>query len=340
MHMAMNQTGACIQVSVCREKSVSAGLLMFLYVISGIVVLLTVCGNLLIIISVCHFKQLHTPTNMLILSLAVSDCLVGVFVMPFHFMWLIETCWNFDSVFCVVFNLVSAHLTAVSVQNVALISVDRFIALSYPFLYAKKISLNVAYCVVLFTWLALLLYSSALVYFNRNHADHEMCPGQCLFTLDEVCSLIDLILLFILPCAVMIMLYSQILFIVKRHSNAIHKLHGRRNANHSNTMNSMRSERKAAKVFGILVVIFLLCLVPYYVCSILIAGINTEMINTIMKNMLTLFYLNSTINPVIYALFYPWFRRSVSIILTCRILYTDSSLINVLSSSRNAVVSK
>jgi len=40
-------------------------------------------------------------------------------------------------------------------------------------------------------------------------------------------------------------------------------------------------------------------------------------------------YINSTINPIIYGFFYPWFRKTLSLIITMRIFEPNSSDITV-----------
>ncbi|XP_058246953.1 trace amine-associated receptor 13c-like [Hemibagrus wyckioides] len=323
-----NQSDRCEHFS-CPERSVSPAVYILLYVCSAAVVLLTVCGNLLVIISVLHFKHLHTPTNTLVLSLAVTDFLIAVFVMPFVFIWSIESCWIFKTDFCISFFLTAGLLMNISIYNIALIAVDRYVALSNPFLYTNTISRRTMCIVVYSNWCVSLAYNTTLYYFTGNLRGFVLCPGECLLILDEVWSVIDLVYSFIFPLSVIIILYTQVFVIAKKHATAIRELNNHtRPKTQKITSHSMKSERKAAKVLGILVSVFLVCLLPYFIYSLL--GGDIQQLETFLK-MLIVLYLNSTINPVIYALFYPWFRRCIILILTLQIFQTDSALINVLS---------
>ncbi|XP_066533672.1 trace amine-associated receptor 13c-like [Hoplias malabaricus] len=318
-----NQTEECLPY-ICPERSVSTAVYVLLYVSAAAVVLLTVCGNLLIIISVCHFKQLHTPTNMLILSLAVSDFLVGAFVLPLALIWLIESCWIFKRIYCICFHSASYFLTSTSIYNIALIAVDRYVALSNPFFYTKAVSVNTTCLIILCDWFILLSYNLTLLYFNLPIVKIIMCPGDCFFALDNIWSQVDLLFTFIFPFTLITIIYTFIFIIAKKHASAIREL----NAQTSNNFTDTRSERKAAKVLTILVFVFLVCLLPYFIYTLLGNVVSLEFKSS--ETVTVLLYLNSAINPVIYALFYPWFRKCVKLIFTLQIFRKDSTIINII----------
>ncbi|XP_046730098.1 trace amine-associated receptor 13c-like [Silurus meridionalis] len=325
----LNLSDRCEHFS-CPERSVSPAVYILLYVCGAAVVLLTVCGNMIVIISVLHFKQLHTPTNMLVFSLAVSDFLVGVIFIPSMLIWTIESCWIFGTGVCISLWLICSFLTVVSIYNVALISVDRYVALSHPFFYTNTISMRMMCTVVYCNWCVCLAYSITFYYFNMSFMNFLLCPGECFFIVNDVWTVIDLVITFIFPLSVIIILYSRVFLIAKKHATAIRELNNHtRPQTQKITSHSMKSERKAAKVLGILVAVFLACLLPYFIYTLLgdVIKLQTETSQIV----IIVLYLNSTINPFIYALFYPWFRRCVKLIITLQIFRANSALINVLT---------
>ena len=60
----------------------------------------TVCGNILVLYALRTEKHLRTVSNLFILSLAVADLAVGLFVMPFSATTIIAGRWTFSSVVC------------------------------------------------------------------------------------------------------------------------------------------------------------------------------------------------------------------------------------------------
>ncbi|XP_028654824.1 trace amine-associated receptor 13c-like [Erpetoichthys calabaricus] len=304
-----------------------------LYCFFSTAILVTVGGNLVVIISISHFKQLRTPTNLLVLSLAVADLFLGLFSMPLVMVRSVETCWFFGSTVCIMYSFVDVVLCAVSVFHLVFIAIDRYHAVCDPMHYPSKITVSTVWMFIAIGWIIPILYSSGLLYFRGNSDGIEvynLCPGDCMILLNALWGLLDTLFTFCLPFSVMISLYSKIFIVARQHARAIHhlvhqKLTGERKRNAEN----QKIDNKATKTLGIVVSVFILCWSPYCFNNLFTSVSDVSSSPLVVDIFGWLAYFNSAFNPIIYGLFYPWFRKALKLILTFKILQHDSSLINL-----------
>ncbi|XP_056326419.1 trace amine-associated receptor 13c-like [Danio aesculapii] len=288
------------------------------YIFVGVTSVFTVFLNLLVIISISHFKQLHTPTNVLILSLAVADLIAGLILMPVQGMKLIEPCWYFGEMFCPIFPLILYVVVTASLGNLIIISVDRYIAVNDPLRYPLKVNNSRIVVSIVINWLFSFFYSFYLLYEVLLHPDTtHTCIGECVLVVKVEYLILDAFVCFAAPCSVIISLYVKICVVAHYQAKNINSV----------TDKKARSEKKAAKTLGIVVLVYLLCWMPYYLITLSLGhDENDALIINIMYWMLC---MNSCMNPLIYAMFYRWFRLSAKYILTLKIFEPSSEYLNL-----------
>ncbi|XP_028654764.1 trace amine-associated receptor 13c-like [Erpetoichthys calabaricus] len=319
----------------CLRRTRSRETYVILYICSSISLILTIFGNLLVVISVSHFRQLHTPSNFLVLSLAAADFLIGIFLMPPKIIQIIEDCWYFGDNFCYFHALLGFLLTTVSVSNLVFIAIDRYVAVCDPLLYGTKITIPLIQIGISSSWILSVLYAWAILFFKGHYLTRDdgfVCLGECVGFYTKVWGIVDLIVTFIFPCTVIICLYSKVFMVVRRHLKKINTVNQQIKTKEADQNKiPKKSERKAAKTLGIVIFVFLLFCVPFYLCAIMNAYTDVVVPDAIFNIFLWLAYFNSGMNPIIYALFYPWFQKSIKLIVTLKICSPESSIMNVCS---------
>lgn len=314
--------------SSCRGLKRPRSEAVLLYVLLSCITVLTVTLNLLVIISISHFKQLHAPTHLLLLSLAVADLLVGLLVMPVEMIRFIETCWLLGDFVCALSYIVGFSLTSASVGNMVLISIDRYIAICFPLHYAATITRSRVEACLCLCWACSFVYNGLLLKDHLREPDkHNSCHGECLVVIDYVSGTIDLVFTFIGSCSVIFILYSRVFIAAVSQARAL-RSRTRVVPPGKVRVTAKSSEHKAARTLGVVILVFLMSFCPYYYPS--LAGQDIANNASAWAIVSWVLYFNSCLNPLIYAFFYPWFRKAIRNIVTMKILERGSSQANIL----------
>ncbi|XP_073191303.1 trace amine-associated receptor 4-like [Lepidochelys kempii] len=307
---------------------------MYSFMVGAIV--LTMGGNMLVIISIAHFKQLHSPTNFLICSMATTDFLLSFMVMPYSMIRSVESCWYFGDLFCKLHTCCDIMLCTTSIFHLCFISVDRYYAVCDPLHYVTKITVPVIGLFLLISWSVPFLFAFGLVFSELNiegieeYVASTNCSGFCAFIFNKLWGVLGSLIAFFFPGTVMVEIYVHIFTVARKHARQMDKIPSTiKYASAMTNKISTKKESKATKTLSIVMGVFLFCWLPFFILTIADPFINFSTPEDLYIAFLWLGYFNSTCNPIIYGLFYSWFRKAFKMIVTGTIFRPDSSILTL-----------
>ncbi|EDL29938.1 5-hydroxytryptamine (serotonin) receptor 1D, isoform CRA_a [Mus musculus] len=199
---SLNATGAW-------DPEVLQALRISLVVVLSVITLATVLSNAFVLTTILLTKKLHTPANYLIGSLATTDLLVSILVMPISIAYTTTRTWNFGQILCDIW--VSSDITCctASILHLCVIALDRYWAITDALEYSKRRTAGHAAAMIAAVWIISICISIPPLFWRQATAHEEMSDclvntSQISYTIYSTCGA------FYIPSILLIILYGRI----------------------------------------------------------------------------------------------------------------------------------
>lgn len=255
---------------------------------SSILAFFILAGNVLVILAYGKNHRLQTQTNMFIASLAVTDFIVGAVSVP---TWVYGTFVDHQENFrglSELFGSFDRFSALASIFHLTAISVERSLSITRPFVY-EALSPSVYKCMLIAAWLTAALFT--VFFWLLASLQFRGVATVTIFTVG-----------FVIPSVLMLTVYTGIF----RTARALIDRTATDRSEES-LRNKVREERKVAMTVSVVTMLFLMAWLPFFVVSLLAHFCKNCLPKgddqiTMVRMVKWLHYLNSAVNPFIYAL--------------------------------------
>ncbi|RXN28360.1 histamine H2 receptor-like protein [Labeo rohita] len=285
-------------------------------------ILLTVSGNILVCLAVYATRRLRNVTNCFIVSLAVTDFLLGALVLPFSTLYQVTGEWPLGAHFCNIYISLDVMLCTASILNLFAISLDRYFAVTAPLRYPMLVLPWRVAAILATIWLVSVGVSFVPIHLGWNTRDLSVQnirkgdPARdCRFELNPTYAVVDAFATFYFPLVAMCWSYHQVFRIARTQAKRIISTRRGSTSSPGVTMLALR-EHKATVTLAVVLGAFVVCWFPYFTFF-TIMGIRNEdnPPRTAQSVVLWLGYANSALNPVLYATLNRDFRSAYAKLL-------------------------
>ncbi|XP_056130962.1 neuromedin-U receptor 2 [Lampris incognitus] len=274
-------------------------------------------GNLLTCTVIAKHKKMRNPTNLYLLSLAVSDLLMLLFGMPLEIYDLWQNYpFSFGEGGCYFKTFLFETVCFASILNVMALSVERYVAVVHP-LKIRYISTNEhAKRVIIFVWAMSMVCAipntslHGIFYLPEWTNESAICTVVKPLWIYNLIILITTVCFYFVPMVMISVLYLVMGIHLGRAGHHLSRNHGKNCT--SDTRGKIHLEnghrRQVTKMLSIVVAVFGVCWAPFHIERLLWSSIRqwTDLMHVIHQfvHILSgiLFYLSSAVNPIIYNL--------------------------------------
>ena len=277
--------------------------------IYSVVILLGFLENLIILCVLLKNKHLHTPTNIFIMGLAISDILLCSFNLPFQLHYQLTERWAFGGALCRVIMPTYGVPIFVSSMSILMIAIDRYMLIVHPF--RKRMSKFTAVTMVVSIAFFTIILSVPLIV----HTKYEVIDIPAIRVYKEYCveiwpnrklrqtyTISTIIIQFFIPLVATSLLYVKISEVLR---------------NRPIKKNERRRNHKTNKILIAIVILFSICWLPWNLLNLmvefnqkLVSGRYFKLIDLLLK----IFAMGSAcVNPFLYGWLNDSFRKELNV---------------------------
>lgn len=287
----------------------------------AILIMITLFGNIIVCLAVTLDRRLRSLTNCIIVSLAITDLLLGLLVLPFSAFYELTKDWPFGSTLCNIYTSLDVMLCTASILNLFMISLDRYCAVTTPLRYSQLVTPSRVAVGLVVIWTVSLMVSFLPIHLGWNTNGTAVqntvpdCNQECTLEVNPVYGLVDALLTFYIPLVIMCITYYRILKIAREQAKRINHTWC---CSSNNPMPPMVKEHKATVTLAVVLGAFIVCWCPYFTVF-TYRGMwgDSKVKGTPMSVVLWLGYTNSALNPILYGTLNRDFRLAYQNLLHC-----------------------